>query len=330
MSEFSILTMGDIHISDINPRSRKDNFKETILGKIEQLLQLSIKLKVDAVEVTGDIFNIKIPTKNSHDLTRELITLFKRFKCPVYAIPGNHDLTADDLDTLSEQPISVLFASGAIKNLSHEVITKKGLKVSLVGIPFTKNIGDLTNLKIPPKDDAAAQICLMHIYASPNGGKLFKERLYGYDELAALGSDAFVLGHYHVNQGIQWLDKKCFVNLGSISRGTLAEESIEHKPEFGHIKITGGEGLETVITAEAIPVIIKPAEEVFDLQKRGTEKKENADIQKFVEHLVTEATTDDKEKLTIEDHMGKMDVEKEVYNTVIELIQEASTLKVKK
>jgi Icc-related predicted phosphoesterase len=324
MNEIIILTVGDIHISDVNPRSRKDNFKETILGKLDQIRSIAGDLKADAVLLTGDLFNIKIPIKNSHDLNRELIETFKRFKCPVYAIPGNHDLTADDLDTLPEQPISVLFASGALKNLNHEIINKKGFKVSLVGIPFTKKL-DLETLKIPPKEDVAAQVCLMHIYASPQGGKLFKERLYGYDELSVLSPDIFVLGHYHEDQGVQWLDNRCFINLGSISRGTLTEEHLDHKPKIGFIKITGDE--KVIITADSILLDIKPAEEVFDIKKRNDEKKEGLDIQKFVEHLITEATAADTKKLTVEDHLKTMTLEKEVSDMVLELIQEASTNK---
>ena len=322
MPEMLIITAGDIHISDTNPRSRKDNFKETILGKLDQLKNLSNKMKADAVLLTGDIYNIKFPTKNSHDLNRELIELFKKFKCPVYAIPGNHDLTADDLDTLPEQPISVLFASGYVKNLKHEILSKKELKVSLVGIPFQKQL-DLGNLQIPSKEDAVAQICLMHIYAGPDAGNLFKERLYGYSELSVLGPDAFVIGHYHVDQGIQWLDKKCFVNLGSISRGSQSDENLNHIPKFGILKISDT-GL---ITAETSLITIKPSDEVFDLKKREDEKKEGQEIQKFVEHLVAEATATDLKKLTVEDHLKTMTIEKEVSDMVLELILEASTNK---
>jgi len=324
MSEIIILTAGDVHISDVNPRSRKDNFKETILGKLDQLRSAASKLKADAVLLTGDIYNIKFPIKNSHDLNRELIELFKKFKCPVYAIPGNHDLTADDLETLPEQPISVLFASGFVKNLNHEIISKKGIKVSLVGIPFNKHFS-IEALQIPPKEDNTAQICLMHIYAGPQAGKLFKERLYGYNELSVLSPDAFVIGHYHVDQGIQWLEKKCFINLGSISRGTLSDENLEHKPKFGFIRISE----DGSITAESIPLTIKPVEEVFDLKKREEEKKEDQDIQKYVEHLVAEATAIETKKVTVEDHMKILNIEQEVYNEVLELIREASTIQKK-
>jgi len=266
MTEITILTAGDIHISDENPRARIDNYKEAILGKLDQLRILASKLKADAVMLTGDLYNLKKPTNNSHALNRELISLFSSFRCPVYIIPGNHDLTANDLDTLHRQPISVLFASGALKNLSHEKIIKKDLKVSLEGIPFTQDL-NLASLEITPREGFDAQVCLMHLYTGPESGNVFKERLYGYKELAVLSPDIYVLGHYHIDQGIQWQDDKCFINLGSISRGTLHEDRIEHEPKFGIIKITK-ENDKVKIIAESKNIKIQPPEEVFDLEKK--------------------------------------------------------------
>ena len=48
MIEFTFITANDIHISDLNPRSRKDNFKESVLDKIEQIRVACNKLKADA------------------------------------------------------------------------------------------------------------------------------------------------------------------------------------------------------------------------------------------------------------------------------------------
>jgi exonuclease SbcD len=321
MEEITLLTAGDIHISDTNPHSRIDDFRETIFDKLEQLKKAANKLKVDAVLLTGDLYNLKNPVKNSHDLNRELITLFKEFKCPVYTIPGNHDLTADDLDTLSLQPISVLFASGTVINLAKEpvVLSKKGLKVSLVGIPYQKQ-PRLDRASFPDKGDAHAQICVMHLYAGPKPGKMHKERLYGYGELAVLGADVYVLGHYHFDQGIQWENKQCFLNLGSISRGTLTDERVDHQPKFGFIKISH-ENEEIKIEADSIPLKIKPAAEVFDLKKREEEQKEGLEIEKYVEHLVAEASSDSKAP-SIEDQMKKMNIEKIVMDIVLDLIRE--------
>jgi len=330
MDEIILLTAGDIHISDINPRARVDNYKETMLDKIAQLRVAAKKLRADAVLLTGDIYNLKNPVKNSHDLNRELIETFRKFECPVYAIPGNHDLTADDLDTLSAQPISVLFASGALIDLSYPAISaasnvdieKNGLKVSLVGVPYLKNL-KIPKLKLPHKDkDCAVQVCVMHVYAGPKTGKMHKEQLYGYNELGVLSPDIFVLGHYHYDQGIEWVNKKCFVNLGSISRGTLTDERLDHIPKFGYIKISREDKeSEVKIDVESIPLKIKPSDEVFDLKKRAEEEKQGEDIERYVAHLVAEASSKEA-KMTVEDQLKKLNIEKVIMDTVLDLIRE--------
>jgi len=325
METISIITVGDVHISDVNPRSRIDDFKASIFEKFDQVRTAARKLKADTILITGDLYNIKTPAKNSHELNRELIEYFRSLPCPVYSIPGNHDLTSNDLETLPMQPISVLFASGALKNLTHEIITKNDLKISMIGVPYTENL-DLNSIIIPPRNGAQVQLMLMHIYAGPKKGKIFKERLYGYEELSVLDSDIFVIGHYHVSSGIKQVNGKHFINIGSISRGTIAEESIDHKPALGFIKITENSGDITIETSE-IPLKVKPASEVFDLVKRDEEKKESIEIQKFVNQLISETSTTNNKKQSIEDLLENMSLSKIIKDTVIDLITEAAANK---
>jgi DNA repair exonuclease SbcCD nuclease subunit len=326
MTEFNIITASDIHIGDINPRSRIDDFKETILGKIEQIRKECVKQNADAFIIAGDLFNLKNPNKNTHGLVRELIEIFKKFKCPVYMIPGNHDLTGNNLESLKEQPLGVLFASGAVINLTDEKLSKKGLSVSLVGIPYLEDL-DVSSLSLPPKEDCIAQICVLHLYAGPQAGSVFKERLYGYDELAVLGSDIFVIGHYHVDQGVQTIEKKHFINLGAISRGSLAEENINHQPKIGLIKINyaeDGPSFVRTIKTDCLPLQVQPADKVFDLIKREKEKKEVSEIHKFVDQLIigtSSVTTHE----SIESQIDKMGVAKAVREKVLFFIHEAAT-----
>jgi exonuclease SbcD len=321
MTEFTFITCSDIHISDLNPRARKDNFKESVFDKIDQIRVACNKLKADALLIAGDLFNFKAPTKNSHALTRELIEVFKKFKCPIYMIPGNHDLTGNNLESLDNQPLGVLFASDAVFNLTHKVIEKKGVKISLVGIPFTEDL-DLDTLQIPPKEDCVAQVCLLHIYAGPKAGMLFKDRLYGYEEISKLSPDVFVIGHYHVDQGIQEAHGKQYVNLGAISRGTIAEENIQHQPKIGIIKVVKEENNVT-ITATPVPLNVKPAEEIFDLKKKEEEKQEATEMQRFVDHLVT-SSVNTQSKRDMSAIVMSMPLIKAVQDKVLHYLQAAA------
>jgi hypothetical protein len=164
----------------------------------------------------------------------------------------------------------------------------------------------------------------MHIYAGLKSGMLFKERMYGYDELEKLSPDIFVLGHYHVDQKIYESNGKYFVNIGSLSRGTLIEENISHHPQIGYIKITVKDN-KPEYTLQSIKLKIKPASEVFDLIKKKEEEVEREEIQRFVEKLESETVKQaiDTTK-TIEEIIDKMGTAKEVHDKVMYFIREAS------
>jgi len=326
-TDFIFITANDIHISDDPPRARTDDFKATILDKISQMGQACSKLKADAVIIAGDLFNNKKPVRNSHRMNRDLVEVFNKFPCPIFMIEGNHDLTANRLDSVPDQPLGVLFADKTLIQLRHEVIEKDGHKVSIVGVPFDENLEPKT-LILPPKGDAASQICVLHLYAGLKAGRLFKERLYGYDELSVLNPDIFVIGHYHIDQGIYEHQGKYFVNIGSMSRGTLSEEDIVHSPQIGIIKISVDDLGNPSYMVRAVKLRVKPASEIFDLVKKEEEKKENTAIEAFVDKLASEAAVAiinaKDENKSIDDFIESMDIARQVKNKVLGFIREAA------
>lgn len=322
MSDFIFITASDIHISDTAPRSRIDDFKNTVLGKLSQMATACTKLKADGALIAGDLFNIKTPARNSHALNQDLIQVFKKFPCPIYMIEGNHDLTANRIDSLSQQPLGVLFSDGTLIQLREEIIEKNKDKVSLAGIPYTE-FDDLSSIKIPDRKDCKCQICLMHLYSAPNPGMLFSERIYGYKELAKLGPDVFVLGHYHLDQGIEEIQGKYFINIGAMTRGTISDEDVSRQPQIGYIKISIDS--EVKIDAGSIKLKVKPSEEIFDLKKREEEIQERKEIEVFVAELIKESieNSDEKEK-DFNEILDGMKAAKKVKDKAMYFLQEAA------
>lgn len=326
MINFTFITGTDIHISDTPPRSRTDDFKKTILNKISQVRMACEKLGADGALFAGDLYNLKNPARNSHRLNKELIREFRKFPCPRYVIEGNHDLTGNNVDSLEEQPLGVLFEDGTLIQLRNEVIEKDGYKISLVGIPFQDGM-DPKKLNIPDKGDCVAQICLVHTYASPTPGMLFKEQVHSYKEFSCLGPDIFVFGHYHIDQGIEEIDGKHYVNIGSISRGTLSDEDINHHPQIGFIRVTV-DGNDVSINVQTIKLKVKPIDEVFDLKKREEEQKESKEIELFVEKLMTESDgTNLESDKDFEEIVNDMDIAQIVKDRVVHFLQEATSRK---
>ena len=323
MPEFIIITANDIHISDNGPRSRVDNFKMTMLDKIDQMGMACRKLNADAAIIAGDLYNLKNPTRNSHNLNRELIKVFKKFSCPIYMIEGNHDLSADQLGSIPDQPLGVLFADGTLIQLRHNIIEKEGVSISLVGVPYTENL-DLSVLDLPGKNNCVTQICALHLYAGLKSTMLFNSQIYGYDEIGKLPSDIFILGHYHIDQGIYKKNDKYFINIGSMSRGAISDDDIDHHPQIGFIKISVEDNKPTYMV-RPIRLRIKPANEVFNLEKKKQELQEREEIKLFVEKLASETVVDasDKSK-TIDQIIENMDMVEAVRKRVLYFIGEAS------
>ena len=107
----------DVHLSERNPRSRTDNWREAIINKLRQVGEIARKVDASAVLDGGDFFDIKSPSRNSHDLIREVAEVHQDYPCPTYANVGNHDCVYGDYTYLPQQPLGVLFSTGVF-NLS--------------------------------------------------------------------------------------------------------------------------------------------------------------------------------------------------------------------
>ena len=175
MSTLKFLTFTDVHVSKTNPNSRKGDYCQDILDKLITIGELGRKHKVDFFLFGGDLFNLKAPTRNPHELNSQLITLFKSYPAPIYATEGNHDLRGDSYETFAEQPLNVIYSSGAMIQARNVVKTAKGIKYRVRSFPFSEK-PDLTSIA-KAKDNVDLNICLLHLYSTPDGGARFKTKL---------------------------------------------------------------------------------------------------------------------------------------------------------
>ena len=182
-----LLWRTDVHLSERNPRSRTDNWREAIMDKLRQVGGIAKEIGAEAVIDGGDFFDIKSPSRNSHDLIREVAELHADYPCPVYANVGNHDCVYGDYTYLPQQPLGVLFATGVFKRLydSHEaVFADGGVKVRLAGIPYHGTTYDLDRFKNITKGDEDYLVVTAHVLASAKGGSMFEnEDIIKYDDL---------------------------------------------------------------------------------------------------------------------------------------------------
>lgn len=307
---FKILTMADIHICDKNPMSRKDDYLEAIFGKLEQIKQIALTSNVDVVICSGDIFHLKSPIKNSHYLVGRLIKLFKSFPCPILTIYGSHDLSQDNLLNLPKQPLNTLFEAGACKLLTDETIGN----IRFFAVNYQKNPGYRSFNK--EKKEEKIQVCVAHLFASSKFDEFFGEKVFKYQELSKLSPDIFIFGHYHPDQGIEIHNKKFFVNVGAISRGSLNSDNLDRIPKVALLKIH----TDYTISAQEIKLKVEDSKDIFDLEAKEKEKKEFEESQKFINELKTNINAN--KKNNIHDTIKSLKFEQDIINKALYYYEE--------
>ena len=277
----------DVHMSDRTPRSRKDNWTETVLNKLRQVGEIAREVKADAVLDGGDFFDVKSPQRNSHAMVRQVAEVHKDYPCPVYANVGNHDCVYGDIAFLPQQPLGVLFATGVFKPCYDfkqewfvDPITAKSVRI--VGVPYhgTKYDFDrIANIKKGPEDYL---VVMCHLLASPQGGSMFEgEDIVKYSDLVGHDADVFCFGHWHKDQGITEIAPKQFVvNTGSMTRGSLSQDDMDRQPcavimRFDH------DG----ITFDTRRLEVTPAAEVFDVEARSRQEERSSAVDTFVDSI---------------------------------------------
>lgn len=300
-----LLTVGDVHLADRTPASRKDDYKAETFNELRMIARVAAKQNASAVLFTGDIFHEKSAKMNSHALVREAISVFSSFPCPAYSIVGNHDISYNRMETLEKQPLGVLFESGALKRLSREQIGE----FEVVGVDFDENTTYET-LKPKKTSPESKLVAVCHVYAEPAERDLFGEPIFGYDKIAQDSDvDVYVFGHYHHDQGIVKISEKSFVNIGALSRGSLNKENLDRDVKIGKITLNNGK-----IVCDEIVLPVKPALEIFDVEKKKSiEDKEN-EIEQFVSSLSKSNLFESLS--TLEDTVRSMDLDKSVKSRV--------------
>lgn len=301
-----LLWRTDVHLSERNPRSRTDNWREAIMNKLRQVGRIADEIGAEAVLDGGDFFDIKSPSRNSHDLIREVAEVHQEYPCLTYANVGNHDCVYGDYTYLPQQPLGVLFSTGVFQRLydEHEVtFEKNGVKVRVVGIPYHGTTYDMDRFKNIKKGDEDYLVCIAHVLASKKGGSMFEnEDIVKYADLKDLAPDVWCFGHWHKDQGITEIaDGKWVVNVGSLSRGSLVQDDMDRKPCA--IEMDFSDGVAFVRHDLEIP----SADEIFDVQGRERAEMRETVMEQFVSALSNTLDLDD-DGNTLESVVAKTDV----------------------
>jgi DNA repair exonuclease SbcCD nuclease subunit len=230
-----LLYFTDTHIRGTSPRGRTDDFFESMKRKLNEIIQIAEKNKVDYVLHGGDVFD---RPNLSPAVVREFARLFREFAVPVYAIAGNHDIYGHNPSTVDRTMLGLLEAFGILtllKPKEHVVLTDGTYRVQLTGQAFHYDLD-----KRSATDDYAisnhteSDYCIHMVH-----GMLVEKALPEgvphtmISALLEMESDADILltGHYHAGFPLQHKDNKYIVNPGSVARLSNQQAEIRRIPQ---------------------------------------------------------------------------------------------------
>jgi DNA repair exonuclease SbcCD nuclease subunit len=275
----------DVHLSDQPPVSRRDDWAETIFGKLRQVALVAGKVGASAILDGGDFFHVKSPTRNSHALIRRVAEEQSSYPCPVYGNVGNHDCIYGDYSYLDQQPLGVLFATGVFHRCydDHEAVFEKdGVKVRVVGVPYHGTVYDYERFRRIQRKDETHLVCMAHVLASPSGGAMFEnEDIVKYHDLTEFAPDTFLFGHWHKDQGVVNVGYKVVVNIGSLTRGALSQDESIRRPACAVLSFEQGKPVQVRV----VRLKVSPVDAVFDVEGRIRAESRTMTMDAFVESV---------------------------------------------
>lgn len=355
MLKLRLVWRTDVHLSDRPPQSRRDDWESSLIGKLEQIRHIAHNMKAMAVLDGGDFFHVKSPVRTPHRLIQRVAELHKTYSCPVYATVGNHDCVYGDIDFLPQQPLGVLFATGVFQRLynEHEVYFGPGVWdgtgegvypynratdawaagdpfqyatdrddrvpiVRVVGVPYHGTSYDMARLSGIGKGREDYLVVIAHMLASKRGGTMFeREDIVSYDDLAGMAGDLFCFGHWHKNQGVKEIAPgKFVVNVGSLSRGSLAEDDVGRIPTCALLSF--GDRIEI----EERELVVQPPRDVFDLAGRQKRIERDQSAEHFVKSLKESLGWDKPKESLLEQVRTIPDLPDEVRERVLLYLEE--------
>jgi DNA repair exonuclease SbcCD nuclease subunit len=267
------LYCSDLHGKSKNPRSRLDNYAESWLKKIDNMVQLSIDYNCQHVIVNGDVFdtphisNILLDEfvdriEKSHKIDKKIIWKI---------VPGNHDLLGANWELSQASALAHIFRRSSLIDRLTVIETED---YYIQGIDFYYGIED--NIKengLFTKSNAKFKVCIPHAFISIK--PFFKEVSHVLAKDLKTNFNMVLCGHFH-SEFDDEIDNVRFINLNSIGRTSINEQ---HCPTVAIIDTNTGK-----IEKKQL-IMAKRMDEIFDLSKYSETKDNEKSIEDFIASL---------------------------------------------
>lgn len=268
----SVMIVGDVHLSDKQPKNRLDNYCEAIKAKLTESLMIAEERQLDAVILLGDLFEVYEVGPLLRNQTLEILKgepNGKPWSFPIYVCVGNHDL--DSSSKLEKTALGTLISAGVLQYTSYE----PSLCMSFAH--YTPNLDREIQNGLLTSSSAIIWIC--HASISTKLDR-FQEYTYLFENVPLHPNTSLVIsGHIHHAMEQTRSDGKRFINPGAISRYSASKDNLNKDIQILIIDYT----LDGDILNEEYIFLkcAKKSEEVFKLEEINIAKSQKAEIAEF-------------------------------------------------
>lgn len=238
------LIINDVHLTNDNshPASCTSSYTDDLFDLLYQASELAKDYSCLGIIQLGDLFHIKAPGRNSHQLIQRTLKWAASAPCPVWVVPGNHDLSNDRLESLDEgQPLGVLYDSGKVLRADGYFKQPRGLNnfLPVYGVPWQMywdaehSVADRAVKQalelFTPQDHP--QLIVTHAPFFPPGVNpayehYSTEKFAKYVNPNGKSNVQVIYGHIHDWHGEYVVNGVRFANYGALSRGSLTESNL--------------------------------------------------------------------------------------------------------
>jgi len=300
-----IVYASDLHLRDMKPKKRTDDYLEAQFVKFEALLKEASENDVPLI-IAGDFFDV--PRFSEKRMAR-LIELIVTYEVEIYSVFGQHDVKNHNMEFWKESPLGNLILAELVFPLRSDPELIQGCW--FYGVSWDEEIP----IPLPQKKTDRDNILVIHelvVYKDEVFDDYVKAEwlLEDYPEY-----DLFLCGDNHEGfkrkKGGQVL-----LNTGSMMRNRV--DQIEHKPHYYLIDLKEK-------TQKKIHYPAAPVEEIFDLaslKEEDVREEKKKDFTSLVGKIKSKKVRHDFKKV-LKDIVKEAGLKKEEKTLLNKLVNEA-------